>query len=247
VQIHDYAHTVIEYTFNINTIAIDLQQFTISSMCLSPLAPPEFCVETGTCKAVPTRAGRHGVSGTWRMPATITRPCRLTVSGPLQTRSAATSARNNARLPSLTRQTNFHEGNTMSTTAAACQFGRRLQPRERFARFPRLALRQRLNEHPMVMFSVIVAIAFLSMALIPTSGPAWAFGASPRLSAEADTTAKTGLLPTREAERACQGQAWGAENADCLDVIAKESRPGKPRKIRMLASAEPLSHTPNIF
>ena len=66
----------------------------------------------------------------------------------------------------------------MSTIAAATQFGRHLQPRERFARFPQLALRQRSNDHPMVMFSVIVATAFLSMALIPTSGPAWAsFGA----------------------------------------------------------------------
>ena len=136
----------------------------------------------------------------------------------------------------------------MSTTAAATQFGRHLQPRERFARFPRLALRQRSNEHPMVMFSVIVATAFLSMALIPTSGPAWAsFGAPPRLSEDAATTAKTDRLPMSETERACQGQAWGAETAECLTVITKESRQGPERKIRIVASAEPLTHTPNIF
>ena len=136
----------------------------------------------------------------------------------------------------------------MSTIAAATQFGRHLQPRERFARFPRLALRQRSNDHPMVMFSVIVATAFLSMALIPTSGPAWAsFGAPPRLSEDAATTAKTDRLPMSETERACQGQVWGAETAECLTVITKESRHGPERRIRMVASAEPLTHTPNIF
>jgi hypothetical protein len=136
----------------------------------------------------------------------------------------------------------------MSTTTAASQFGRHLQPRERFARFPRLALRQRSSEHPMVMFSVIVATAFLSMAVIPTSGPAWAsFGAPPKLTEDAATTAKTYRLPLSQIERACQGQAWGAESAECLGVIVKESGMGRPRKVRMVASTEPLTHTPNIF
>jgi hypothetical protein len=136
----------------------------------------------------------------------------------------------------------------MSTTATASQFGRHLEPRERFARFPRLALRQRSNEHPMVMFSVIVATAFLSMALIPASGPAWAsFGAPLKLTDEAGTTSKTYRLPLSLTEIACRGQAWGAETADCITVIAKETGQAPARKVRMLASAEPLSHTPNIF
>ncbi len=100
----------------------------------------------------------------------------------------------------------------------------------------------------MVMFSVIVATAFLSMALIPTSGPAWAsFGEPLKLVEDAATMAKTYRLPMSETDRACRGQAWGAENADCLGVIAKESGVHKPRTIRMVASAEPLTHTPNIF
>jgi hypothetical protein len=136
----------------------------------------------------------------------------------------------------------------MSMIATAPQFDRQLQPRERPARFPRLALRQRSSEHPMVMFSVIVATAFLSMALIPTSGPAWAsFGGPLKLTEDAATTAKAYRLPLSQIERACRGQAWGAESADCLGVIVKESGPGKPRKVRMVASTEPLTHTPNIF
>jgi hypothetical protein len=139
------------------------------------------------------------------------------------------------------------EGNQMPMTATAPQFDRHFQPRERLARFPRLALRQRSNEHPMVMFSVIVVTAFLAMALIPASGPAWAsFGAPPRLTEDTAATATTSRLPLSATERACGGQAWGAESAECLNVIVKESGAGK-RKIRLLASAEPLTHTPNIF
>jgi hypothetical protein len=135
----------------------------------------------------------------------------------------------------------------MPMIATTPQFGRHWQQRERPARFPRLALRQRSSEHPMVMFSVIVATAFLSMALIPTSGPAWASFGVPKLSEDTATTAKTYRLPMSETDRACLGQAWGAESADCLDVIVKESGAGKPRKVRMVASAEPLTGTPNIF
>jgi hypothetical protein len=131
--------------------------------------------------------------------------------------------------------------------ATAPQFDRQTQPRERPARFPRLALRQRSREHPMVMFSVIVATAFLSMALFPTSGPAWASFGGPLKLTEDAATAKTYRLPLSQIERACRGQAWGAESADCLGVIVKESGQGKPRKVRMIASVEKLTHTPNIF
>lgn len=136
----------------------------------------------------------------------------------------------------------------MSMIAITPQFDRHWQPRERTVRFPRLALRQRSNEHPMAMFSVIVATAFLSMALIPTSGPAWAsFGAPFKLAEDAVTTAKTYRLPMSQTDRACRGQAWGAESADCLGVIVAESGLGKARKVRMVARAEPLTDTPNIF
>ena len=140
------------------------------------------------------------------------------------------------------------EGATMSITIPAQKFGRDRQQRFRPARLPRLALRQRSHEHPMVMFSVIVASAFLSMALIPVSGPAWAsFGAPLRLTDDVDTTSKTYRLPLSETQIACRGQAWAAESADCLAVIAREAGREGARKVRMLASAEPMTHTPNIF
>jgi hypothetical protein len=136
----------------------------------------------------------------------------------------------------------------MSRTATAAQLGRHWRPRGRLAGFPKLALRRRSSEHPMVMFSVIVATAFLSMAVATSSDQTWAsLVAPPKPTDDAAATAKTDRLPKPETDHACQGQAWGAESAGCIGVIVRESGSGKPRTIRMVASAEPLTHTPNIF
>ncbi|MBA3446350.1 MAG: hypothetical protein H0T56_01845 [Pseudaminobacter sp.] len=128
------------------------------------------------------------------------------------------------------------------------EFYRNLQPRERHFRLPEIALRRRAAEHPMVMFAVIVSIAFLSMALIPTSGPAFAsLDAHARLTEGDHSTSKTSRLPISETDLACRGQAWGAETEACLTVIASESGWDQSQKLRLIAGAAALTHTPNIF
>lgn len=114
---------------------------------------------------------------------------------------------------------------------------------------PKIALRQRSHDHPMVMFAVVATAAFIAMAFIPTSGPAFAAidGARDKPGDAVRTTEKTARLPLSETDRACQGQAWGSESLDCLMVIAKEAGKEKARTIRMIASAEPERHTPNVF
>ena len=50
-----------------------------------------------------------------------------------------------------------------------------------------------------------------------------------------------------ETDIACRGQAWGAESAECLATIAKESGRSEARKIRLIAAAEAQTTTPNVF
>lgn len=118
------------------------------------------------------------------------------------------------------------------------EFDRNFRPRERHRGLPKLALRQRSAEHPMVMFFLIVAIAFAAMALVPPSGAAFAFlGSSPAISAPAlgsETPAASGS-GLSETGIACHGQAWGAESAQCLAVIGKEG--GVSRVVRVIAGA----------
>ncbi|WP_378947901.1 hypothetical protein [Mesorhizobium sp. ANAO-SY3R2] len=133
----------------------------------------------------------------------------------------------------------------MSGSKQVTEFESQFQPRPRVYRRPRLAIRQRANEHPMAMFSVLVFVSLASMALVPTSGPAFASMGTPLRTAEgARATEKTDRLS--ETDIACQGQAWGAENEACLLAIAKESGM-RGAKVRLIASAEPLHTTPNIF
>lgn len=115
--------------------------------------------------------------------------------------------------------------------------------------FPKIALRRRTQDHPMAMFAVAAAACFLAMALIPTSGPAFAAisGAPHRTADLVRTTEKTARLPMSETDRACQGQAWGNESLDCLLVIAREAGDKKARTIRMIANVEPNRQTPNVF
>lgn len=119
------------------------------------------------------------------------------------------------------------------------EFDRNFRPRER--RFPKLALRQRSADHPMIMFFVIVATAFAAMALVPPSGAAFAsFSISSVASApaadpapvEAGQAANAGLS---ELEIACGGQTWGAESAECLATIARDSGRSHGRTVRVIA------------
>lgn len=120
----------------------------------------------------------------------------------------------------------------------------RLEAPHRNRRIARPALRRRAGERPMVLFSVVAATALAAMALVPIAGPAFASLDLP-VDAAATRTADTARRPLSAVDLACRGQAWGGESAGCLDAIAAES--GRPRAVRMIAAAAPVSTTPNIF
>ena len=89
-------------------------------------------------------------------------------------------------------------------------------------------------------------MAFAAAALLAQSGAAFAsFGA--RSMEPVHLSAKTSRLAVSEAEIACRGQAWGAENEACLVVIARESGRGEDLRVRLIAAANPDPATPNIF
>jgi hypothetical protein len=123
------------------------------------------------------------------------------------------------------------------------------QATERRTVFPQLALRQRSNDHPVVMFSVIVAAAFVWTALPSGSTTASASANRPpvKVVSQTQTTAKTSRLPVSDVDHACQGQSWGGESVVCLAEIAREN--GKADlKVRLIADAAPAGlDTPNIF
>ncbi|CAN7687666.1 hypothetical protein [Aminobacter sp. LjRoot7] len=136
----------------------------------------------------------------------------------------------------------------MSGSTQLSEFDHKFQPRSHIYRRPRLAIRQRANEHPMAMFSIFVIASLSSMALAPTSGPAFAsMGSGLGAIQGTHTTAKTDRLPLSETDIACRGQAWGAESKTCVETIAKETGMREARKVRLIASAEPVRTTPNIF
>ncbi|MBZ9678861.1 hypothetical protein [Mesorhizobium sp. ES1-1] len=113
---------------------------------------------------------------------------------------------------------------------------------------PKLALRQRSSDHPMAMYMVLAACAFVGMAVTPTVGPAFASLTPPAGIIEgAPTTVKSARLPMPAIDFACKGQSWGAESMDCLRAIAEQPGTNKTRAIRMIANVAPLSTTPNIF
>lgn len=129
----------------------------------------------------------------------------------------------------------------------APQFDRNLKPRERNGRLPRLALRRRSADHPMVMFAIVAGAAFASMAFVPPAGPAFAsFGQPARLNEDVRTTAKLARIPFREADIVCRGQAWTGEDDECLRQMALDSGVAE-RKVRRLADAAIDASTPNIF
>lgn len=113
---------------------------------------------------------------------------------------------------------------------------------------PGLQLRRRSDEHPMAMFGVIVATAFISMFMMPSQNPAQAASGTASIRIEgATTTDRTSRLPETETDRACKGQAWGAESLECLAVIARESGIDDGRRIRLVAAGDIDSTTPNVF
>lgn len=120
------------------------------------------------------------------------------------------------------------------------EFDRNLRPRERHRGFPKLALRERSADHPMIMFFMVVVTAFMAMALMPPSGTALtSFGISSAQSAPAISPApvvdRHRTAGLSEIEIACHGQAWGAESAECLATIARDSGRTGGRKVRVIA------------
>jgi hypothetical protein len=129
------------------------------------------------------------------------------------------------------------------STIVEREFDRNLRPRERHHGFPNVALRRRSADHPMIMFFLVAAAAFTAMAVVPPSGAAFApFGVAEAASAtavksaaaEADASKNVGLSET---EIACNGQVWGAESAECLAMIAKESGRTDGHMVRVIAGA----------
>lgn len=117
------------------------------------------------------------------------------------------------------------------------EFDRNLRPRERHRSFPKLALRQRSADHPMIMFFLVAAAAFTAMAVVPPTGSAFALFKAPvavSTPASADAPHNVGLS---EMDIACYGQAWGAEGAACLATIARESGRTGGRQVRVIAGS----------
>jgi hypothetical protein len=138
----------------------------------------------------------------------------------------------------------------VSGRQTAPTFEEKFKVPERHGRIARIALRQRSNDHPMVMFAMLVSVAFVSMALmVPASSavPTAPDGAPAKLADQLGRAEKGDRLLRSGMDHACQSQVWGAESEACLLAMAKESGKAQPRKIRMIANAEPLTTTPNIF
>ena len=127
-------------------------------------------------------------------------------------------------------------------------FDTHFQPRERIGRFPRVALRQRSSDHPMVMFAMLVSAGFVSMALMmPASSAGLPVPGAPAKIAVAQDAGKADrLVRSSDVDQNCDGQAWGAESEACLAAIAKANgRTDKP--VRMVAADDLVKTTPNVF
>ncbi len=136
----------------------------------------------------------------------------------------------------------------MSFSSTGTDLDTSFKPHERLGRFPRLALRRRSSDHPMVMFAIVAGAAFASMAFVPTAGPAFAtFSAPVKLNEDVRTTARLARVPFKETDIVCRGQEWTHESDACLRMIAGESGVDSDRKVRRLAGAAPDATVPNIF
>ncbi|MEQ1952186.1 hypothetical protein [Mesorhizobium sp. CN2-181] len=136
----------------------------------------------------------------------------------------------------------------MTASIIFSDFDRSFTPRERNRILPSLALRRRSADHPMAMFAVAAGLAFISMAVTPSSGTTFAsFDRPDAASDDVKTTTKTSRLPMRESDNACRGQAWGEESYDCLVQIAKESGKTDAVRVRKLALAGSPTATTTVF
>lgn len=123
------------------------------------------------------------------------------------------------------------------------------QATERRTLFQRLALRERSQQHPVVMFTTIVAATFVWTLLPgePNLSVAAHASAPQKIIQETATTTKTSRLPEGSIDRACKGQGWGSESVECLTMIARENG-RSDLKVRLIADAAPGNlNTPNIF
>ena len=110
----------------------------------------------------------------------------------------------------------------MNASETRAGTGISLETQKRTRILPSLELRRRSSDHPMVMFSLAVGVAFLSMAFTPTNGgPAFAsFGEQPKVEGTR-TTEKTSRLPTGETEFACRDpQQQNVEDDVCVMTFA---------------------------
>ena len=113
---------------------------------------------------------------------------------------------------------------------------------------PKLALRRRSSDHPMVMFALVSGMALMSMAFASASGSAVTGLGEPTLEAgEINASQKQDRLPVSPTETACRGQAWGAESDECLVMIAREAGRGADFKVRKLASAQSVPVDVSVF
>ena len=86
----------------------------------------------------------------------------------------------------------------------------------------------------MILFFVVVAAAFAAMAAVPPTGAAFTAFGGPAATTAGIPAKAVGLS---EAEIACHGQVWGAESAECLATISRESGRTDDRRIRVIAGA----------
>lgn len=96
-------------------------------------------------------------------------------------------------------------------------------------------LRRRVADHPMTLFSVVAAVAILSV-----SQPWQAVGAMPAPGATGPrgTDIIERQKPARsEIDLACEGQVWGAETPGCLLAIAKDGGKEISARIRTISGA----------
>jgi hypothetical protein len=114
--------------------------------------------------------------------------------------------------------------------------------RNRF--MPRLALRRRSSDHPMVMFALVAGFAVAAMTVLPALGQSIA----PVAEATQPTVSRdlAAEAPAHVAADPCAGQAWGTEDDACLIGLARDA--GRTvQKVRRLPVTAALEQAPTVF
>lgn len=112
----------------------------------------------------------------------------------------------------------------------------------RGARFPEVALRRRAADHPMGFFAIATAGALLSISVVSYNATPEAVAQlriQPAQTSDVAAASQKGdrLQPLTRTERACEGQTWGSENAECLVAIAKDGGKNNLARIRTISGA----------